>query len=167
MGRAKLPASLQKGNTWSKEQLQQLDALEQEMRGKDDVVDEVPEHLDDFAKVYYGYLIDNLKESKIPISNLDKPMIEMTADCLSKIYQCQVAIKEQGLVVRKVDRGGNESLAPNPHIKIQHDYQAKFIQASSTLGLTPSARSTLASMQMDNREEEQDEVINLIKSLKE
>ena len=52
MGRAKLPASLQKGNTWSKEQLQQLDALEQEMRGKDDVVDEVPEHLDDFAKVY-------------------------------------------------------------------------------------------------------------------
>ena len=28
MGRAKLPASLQKGNTWSKEQLQQLDALE-------------------------------------------------------------------------------------------------------------------------------------------
>ena len=60
MGRAKLPASLQKGNTWSKEQLQQLDALEQEMRGKDDVVDEVPEHLDDFAKVYYGYLIDNL-----------------------------------------------------------------------------------------------------------
>ena len=54
----------------------------------------------------------------------------------------------------------------NPHIKIQHDYQAKFIQASSTLGLTPSARSTLASMQMDNREEEQDEVMQLIKSLK-
>ena len=85
MARNKLPASLQKGHTWSKEQLEQMDRLEQEMRGKDDVIEEVPEYLDDIAKIYYQFLVDNLKESKVPLSNLDKPTIEMVADALSKI----------------------------------------------------------------------------------
>lgn len=167
MARNKLPASLQKGHTWSKEQLEQMDRLEQEMRGKDDVIDEVPEHLDDIAKIYYQFLIENLKESKVPLSNLDKPTIEMVADALSKIYQCTLAIKEQGLVIKKYDKNGNENLVANPHIKIMHDYQNKFNQMASTLGLTPSSRSSLASMQIENKVEEQDEVLNLIKSLKE
>lgn len=167
MARNKLPASLQKGHTWSKEQLEQMDRLEQEMRGKDDVIDEVPEHLDDIAKIYYQFLIENLKESKVPLSNLDKPTIEMVADALSKIYQCTLAIKEQGLVIKKYDKNGNENLVANPHIKIMHDYQNKFNQMASTLGLTPSSRSSLASMQIENKVEEQDEVLSLIKSLKE
>ena len=75
MARNKLPASLQKGHTWSKEQLEQMDRLEQEMRGKDDVIEEVPEYLDDIAKIYYQFLVDNLRESKVPLSNLYKPSI--------------------------------------------------------------------------------------------
>ena len=155
MARTKLPAKLQKGNTWSKEQLAELDRLEREMGGNDDIIDEIPEHLDEFGKVYYKYLIKNLRESKIPVSNLDKPTIEMVADCLSKIYQCQVAINEQGLTTTKIDKNGNEALVANPHIKIMHDFQAKFIQMSSTLGLTPSARSTIASIRMSNVEDDQ------------
>ena len=167
MARNKLPASLQKGHTWSKEQLEQMDRLEQEMRGKDDVIEEVPEYLDDIAKIYYQFLVDNLRESKVPLSNLDKPTIEMVADALSKIYQCQLEIKEKGLVTKKYDKNGNENLAPNPHIKILHDYQNKYNQMASTLGLTPSSRSSLASMQIESKQEKQDEVLSLIKSLKE
>ena len=166
MARTKLPAKLQKGNTWSKEQLAELDRLEREMGGSDDIIDEIPEHLDEFGKVYYKYLIKNLRESKIPVSNLDKPTIEMVADCLSKIYQCQVAINEQGLTMKKIDKNGKEVLVANPHIKIMHDFQAKFIQMSSTLGLTPSARSTIASIRMNNAEDEQDNVMKIIKNLK-
>lgn len=168
MARTKLPASLQKGNTWSKEQLEQLDALEKEMSGKDDVVDEVPQHLDVYAQIYYKYLVENLRESKIPISNLDKPTIEMVADSLSKIYQCQLAIKEQGLTINKTDKNGNVNIAPNPHIKIMHDFQAKFIQMSSTLGLTPSARSTIASINLNSNNEnseDKSELDALIKKL--
>ena len=95
MARTKLPAALQKGNTWSKEDLDKMDRLEREMIGSDDAIEEVPDHLDEYAKIYYQYIIENLKTSKIPLSNLDKPTIEMVADCLSKIYQCQIAIKEQ------------------------------------------------------------------------
>ena len=155
MARTKLPATLQKGNTWSKEQLEELDKLEREMGGKDDIIEEVPEHLDEFGKVYYRYLVNNLRESKIPVSNLDKPTIEMVADCLSKIYQCQVAINEQGLTMTKLDKNGKEVIVANPHIKIMHDFQAKFIQMSSTLGLTPSARSTIASIRMNSVDDEQ------------
>ena len=167
MGRKKLPSALQKGHTWSKEDLEKIQRLEEEMRGKDDIIDEVPEHLDDIAQIYYSFLIENLKESKISLSNLDKPTIEMVADALSKIYQCTLAIKEQGLVIKKYDKNGNENLVANPHIKIMHDYQNKFNQMASTLGLTPSSRSSLASMQIESKQEEQDEVLNLIKSLKE
>lgn len=166
MARNKLPASLQRGHTWSKEDLEQMDRLEQEMRGKDDVIDEVPEHLDDIAKIYYQFLIENLKESKVPLSNLDKPTIEMVADALSKIYQCTLAIKEQGLVIKKYDKNGNENLAPNPHIKILHDYQNKYNQMASTLGLTPSSRSSLASMQIENKQEQEDPVLQILQELK-
>ena len=165
MARNKLPASLQKGHTWSKEQLEQMDRLEQDMRGKDDVIEEVPEYLDDIAKIYYQFLVDNLRESKVPLSNLDKPTIEMVADALSKIYQCQLAIKEQGLVIKKYDKNGNENLAPNPHIKILHDYQNKYNQMASTLGLTPSSRSSLASMQIENKQEQEDPVLQILQGI--
>ena len=143
-----------------------MDRLEREMIGSDDAIEEVPDHLDEYAKIYYQYIIENLKTSKIPLSNLDKPTIEMVADCLSKVYQCQIAIKEQGLTVEKTERNGAVNHVANPHIKIMHDYQAKFIQMSSQLGMTPSSRSSLASMQVESKVEEQDEVMQLIKSLK-
>ena len=169
MARTKLPATLQKGNTWSKEQLEELDKLEREMGGKDDIIEEVPEHLDEFGKVYYRYLVNNLRESKIPVSNLDKPTIEMVADCLSKIYQCQIAINNEGLITTRTDKNGNKITSANPHIKIMHDFQAKFIQMSSTLGLTPSARSTIASIQInnveDNYSDEKERLDNLVKKL--
>ena len=69
MARTKLPAALQKGNTWSKEDLDKMDRLEREMIGSDDAIEEVPDHLDEYAKIYYQYIIENLKKSKIPISN--------------------------------------------------------------------------------------------------
>jgi phage terminase small subunit len=43
----------------------------------------------------------------------------------------------------------------------------KLTQLTSRLGLDPSSRSTLASLHVENKEEEQDEVMQLIKSLKE
>ena len=92
-----------------------MDRLEREMIGSDDAIEEVPEHLDEYAKIYYQYIIENLKTSKIPLSNLDKPTIEMVADCLSKVYQCQIAIKEQGLTVEKTERNGAVNYVANPH----------------------------------------------------
>ena len=169
MARPKKPASLQTGHTYSKAQLEEMARLEEDMCCSDDVVNIVPDYLNEYAKVYYRYLIDNLKESGINVCNLDRPLIETTADCLSKIYQCQIAINNEGLITTRTDKNGNKITSANPHIKIMHDFQAKFIQMSSTLGLTPSARSTIASIQInnveDNYSDEKERLDNLVKKL--
>ena len=167
MARPKKPASLQTGHTYSKSQLEEMARLEEEMCASDDVVYLVPEYLNEYAKIYYRYLIDNLKESGIKICNLDRPLIEATADCLSKIYIARKELDEQGLVIKKIDKNGNEQLTTNPYVKIHLDYMSKLTQLTSRLGLDPSSRSTLATLQIESKEEEQDEVLNLIKSLKE
>lgn len=166
MARTKLPSAVLKGNTYSKSELDQLKRLEEEMMGSDDALDIIPEQLDDYGKVYYQYIVENLRSSKIPIANLDRSTITMVADCLSKIQQCNEYINEVGLVVEKTERNGAVNWVANPMIKTMHDYQAKYIQMSSTLGLTPSARSTLASMQLEQKAEDEDEVLNILKELK-
>ena len=167
MARPKKPANLQTGHTYSKSQLEEMARLEEEICGNDDVVYLVPEYLNEYAKIYYRYLVDNLRESGVKISNLDKPLLETTADCLSRIYVARKAIDEQGMVLKKIDKNGNEQLVTSPYVKIHLDYMTKLTQLTSRLGLDPSSRSTLATMQLENKEEEQDEVLNLIKSLKE
>lgn len=167
MPRPKKPANLQRGHTYSKSQLEEMARLEEEICGNDDVVYLVPEYLNEYAKIYYRYLVDNLRESGVKISNLDKPLIETTADCLSRIYVARKSIDEQGMVLKKIDKNGNEQLITSPYVKIHLDYMTKLTQLTSRLGLDPSSRSTLASMQIENKEDEQDEVLNLIKSLKE
>ena len=166
MARRKLPAAVLKGNTYSKSELEQLQRIEEEMLGFDDALDEVPEQLDDIGRIYYEYILNNLRETKIPICNLDKNTIILVADALSNIYKCQLDIKKRGLLVVKTERNGAENLAPNPSIKIMHDFENKYIQLSSQLGMTPSARSTLASMQLEQKAEDEDEVLNILKELK-
>ena len=43
----------------------------------------------------------------------------------------------------------------------------KLTSLTSRIGLDPSSRSTLAGMQIESKQEEQDEVLNLIKNFKE
>ena len=116
--------------------------------------------------MYYVYLIENLRSSKILLSNLDKPILEQCCDCLSKIDQCRIAIEEQGLTLTKVDKYGNVNIVPNPHIKIQEQYQTKFLQISSRLGLDPSSRSALAMTHFENKEKENDPVLSVLSQLK-
>ena len=62
MARPRKPANIQTGHTYSKSQLEEMSRLEEEMCSNDNIVDIVPEDLNDIAKIYYRYLIDNLKE---------------------------------------------------------------------------------------------------------
>ena len=170
MARPKKPAHLLNSHGYSKEQLEEMKRLEEEMCGNDDIVGVIPEDLNDIAKIYYRYLIDNLRNSGVKISNLDRPLIETTADCLSRIYIARKAIDEQGMVMEKIDKNGNKQLVSNPYVKIHLDYMNKLTQLTSRLGLDPSSRSTLASIQINgsiNNEvsDEENELNALVKKL--
>lgn len=166
MGRPKKPASLQTGHTYSKAQLEEMARLETEMCSSDDAVYTVPEYLNEYAQIYYRYLIDNIRESGIKICNLDKPLVETTADCLSRIYIARKFIDENGMVMNKIDKNGNQQLVANPYVKIHLDYVSKLAQLTSRLGLDPSSRSTLANIQLESKQEEEDPVLTILKELK-
>ena len=87
MSRQKSPANLKTGNTETKKQKMERAKVEAILKGRDDMVHDVPEYLDELAKVYYQFLLDELGSANI-LSNLDTPLLEQTADCLSKIRQC-------------------------------------------------------------------------------
>ena len=165
MPRIAKPACMKQGHKLSKEQLAQLDNLEREMLSETKLVFETPDYLDDYANIYYKYLIDNLKESKIPICDLDKPLIEHTATCLSIIHRCDLALKVEDLVIDKVDKYGNVQRIANPYLKIRKESKAEFNQSASRLGLEPSSRSAIASAQIQNVSEQSTPLMQILNGL--
>lgn len=162
MARQKKPASLKQGKSESKEQLAYRDQIEQQLLGNADKISTIPEHLNDMAQVYYQFLITELEISGI-LSNLDIPLLEQTADTLSKIRDCDDALNEQGLVIEGIDRYGQTFAKENPYVKIKMAYLNQFRNLSNQLGLSPSSRASLAAKQIEQKEEEEDPVLKILR----
>lgn len=161
MARARKPASLKAGKSETKEQLLVREEIEQQLLGSDDKVNIVPEHLDPLAQVYYEYLVNELEISGL-LSNLDIPVLEQTADALSKIRQCDEDLNAKGLVISKTDRYGHENDVENPHVKIKMAYLNQFRSLANQLGLSPSSRAALASKKIEAKEEAEDPLLQII-----
>ena len=161
MSRQRMPASLKTGNTETKKQKEERHAVEQSMRGGDDLVYHVPQHLDELAKMYYVFLIEELKNTEI-LSNVDIPLLEQTADCLSKIRECDDLIKQLGLFYEEEDRYGNKKVVENVAVKTKLNLLTKYGQFSNSLGLSPSARASLASKKIEAKANESDPLLQIL-----
>ena len=166
MGRMKAPAICKKGNSESKEQLRQRAELENRLKGNDDAIYKIPEHLSKSEQIYYSFLIEEMKELNI-LSNLDTFLLEQTANCLHIMRQCDDNIRINGILVQKIDRFGNIEDKPNPAIKIKLDYQTKYATLCNQLGLSPASRATLAGRQAEVKAEEADPLVQALKALNE
>jgi P27 family predicted phage terminase small subunit len=162
MARARKPASLKAGKSETKEQLAVRESIEQQLLGGTDKVAIVPEHLDELAKVYYEYLVSELEISGL-LSNLDIPVLEQTADSLSKIRDCDEHLNEEGLVITRTDRYGHENVIENPYIKIKMAYLNQFRSLANQLGLSPSSRAALAGKKIEEKEKEEDPLLQILK----
>ena len=151
MAMPRKPASLKKGNTESKEMLKERELLEEKLRGNDNLLEEVPAHLDEYAKEYYVFLIEELKESGL-LCNLDIPTIANAADCVSKMIECDNIINRDGLIEVSYDKFGTPIKKENPAIKTKHNYMTKYVQLSNALGLDPSSRASLAAKKIEAKE---------------
>lgn len=161
MGRPKKPASLKKGNSESKEQLQERAELEENLMGSVDLIDTIPEYLDDLAKFYYKFLITELEISNI-LSNLDIPLLEQTSDCLSKMRQCDEILNRDGLIIDLIDRYGTQTIKEHPAVATKQKYLNQFRALSTQLGLSPSSRAQLAGMKVGEKEEEEDQLLKIL-----
>lgn len=162
MSRPKMPASLKKGNTETKKQKKERANIEAVLKGNDDKVFEIPEYLDDLAKIYYKFLLEELGSANI-LSNLDTPLLEQTADCLSKIRQCDDMINTQGLFYMEEDRYGHERLVENVAVKTKLNLLTKYGQFANSLGLSPSARASLASKKIEEKEKQDDPLLQILR----
>lgn len=165
MARSRKPASLKKGKSETKEELKVREEIEKQLLGGTDKIGIVPNHLNDLAKVYYQFLVTELEISEI-LSNLDIPLLEQTADTLSKIRECDDNLNAQGLVINGTDRYGHEFQKENPYVKVKMSYLNQFRNLANQLGLSPSSRASLASKKIEAKEEAEDPLLQIIQGNK-
>lgn len=162
MARPRKPASLKQGKSESKAQLLIRAEAEQSLMGSADLLQEIPDHLDELAQDYYRFLVTELEISDI-LSNLDIPLLEQTADCLSKMRQADAIINEEGLILEQLDRYGNSQIKEHPAVSIKQKYLNQFRALSTQLGLSPASRAQLAGMKIEKKEEEEDPLLKVLR----
>lgn len=157
------PAKLKKGKSETKAELEERAEVEKSLQGNTDLISNIPEHLDELAKEYYRFLIEELEISNL-LSNLDIPLLEQTSDCLSKMRQCDEIINREGVLHVTEDRYGNELLKEHPTVNTKQKYLNQFRALSTQLGLSPASRAQLAGMKIDAKEESEDAVLIALRS---
>lgn len=163
MPRPKKPATLKQGKSESKEQLKERAMYEESLKGNTNLFKDIPQHLDELAKLYYLFLVTELEISDI-LSNLDIPLLEQTADCLSKMRKADEYINNEGIIISTVDRYGTDIQKEHPAIAIKQKYLNQFRALSQQLGLSPASRAQLASMKIEAKEESEDALLQILKS---
>lgn len=160
-GRPKKPASLKKGKSESKAQLKERASLEENLKGSNSSINNIPEYLDDLAQAYYKFLISELEIGDI-LSNLDIPLLEQTSDCLSKMRQCDEILNRDGLIINIIDRYGTQTIKEHPAVATKQKYLNQFRALSTQLGLSPSSRAQLADMKVGKQEEDEDQLLKVL-----
>ena len=161
MARPRKPASLNKSKKYTKAEKAEMAAMEEELKGDDDQVKDIPNHLDEMAKQYYAFIVTELEVSDL-LSNLDIPLIEQTADCLSKMRQADEIINEEGIMIIEFDRNGNEVRKEHPMVGTKQKYLNQFRAVFTQLGMSPSSRASLALINLENNQKDQDPLLNLL-----
>lgn len=155
MVKPKTPASYRQdsgGNHHNKEQLKQMKDIEDNLKGSDNLLDEAPEYLSEIGKEYYYFIVGELKDRGI-LSNLDKPLIEQTADCLDKMFIADSILNEEGMFIDVINSRGEKQLKEHPAVKTKQAYLNQFRFCSGQLGMSPSARAQMAQFKIEAKEE--------------
>ena len=132
MARQKKPACLKQGKSESKAQLQQRQQIEEMLSGDDELVYSVPQNLDSKGQIFYKFIVDELRHSNI-LTNIDIPLLEQTADCLSKMRECDILIEKMGLFYEELDRYGNKKIVENVAMKTKLNLMTKYNQLCNYL----------------------------------
>lgn len=156
------PGSLQTGNSKNKKQKMEQHEVEMSMKGNENLIDMVPKHLDPMAQQYYIFIVEELRASGI-LCNIDIPLLEQTADCLSKIRQCDDLINSLGLFYEEEDRYGHKRVVENVAVKTKLNLLTKYTQFCTQLALSPSSRAAIASKTIEAKEQSEDPLIQILK----
>lgn len=154
MARPYKPIALSTGKI-SKEDKEKRKKIEESLRGKSDKLLKPPRNLTKGAKKYFKEIVNNLEESEI-LGNGDIGIVTITAMTRDKIDYLETLIKTSS------DIEDIKSL-----IKLQSTLNKDLKGFYNDLGLSPTSRSRLASLQGEKMEQEEDPFLQALKQLKE
>jgi len=155
MVKYKTPASYREesgSHHHNKDEIRRMKEIEAELRGSDNLLDEAPEYLSEVGKKYYYFIIEELKDREI-LSNLDKPLIEQTADCLDKMFIADSILNKEGMFIEVINSRGEKQLKEHPAVKTKQAYLNQFRFCSGQLGMSPSSRAQMGQMKMEAKQE--------------
>lgn len=151
------PLNLSKKH-YTKKEIEKKKKAEEKLKGNNDLVYKVPKQLrSNKEKELYSLMVEELRPSNI-LNNLDINMLIQTVNALIQMEEAKRLIKLHGQVIVKEDG----SLQKNPAITIYKDFYSIFYQCSTALGLNPTSRSKLATLNQEEAEEANDELKKIL-----
>jgi P27 family predicted phage terminase small subunit len=156
MARSSKPVDLQAAHL-TKEEYSKRKQAEEKLKGNDSLVYKPPKTLSNEEKKLYRFIVKELQSSNI-LNNLDITILETTVDAIVRMQECKQILNEYGLVTTKEDG----TLVRNPASTIYKDYNAIFNKCCMEIGLSPSARSKLAVLNVKNEQEKQDPLLQVL-----
>lgn len=122
-----------------------------------------PESLDPIGIKYYVYILNKLQVSGV-LTDLDKPILTQTAECLSLMDQATKQLHYQGIVQKQVDKNGNITYKENPAVGIHNKYLTQFNKLGSQLGMSPSSRAQITAVNIDQAMQDNDPIKQILNS---
>ena len=134
---APLKSITQMRGTMSKKKLADRRDMEESLFTYQELVDQPPAWLDDYAVTEWQRIVPLLKKD-IPVSELDAALIASHCQAYSDIQKAAELVQEQGMMVETTD-----SVKANPAVKMKLDATNQMIRIDDLLGLSVYSRAKL------------------------
>lgn len=133
---------------------------EDNLKGEKAISNRPPPYLCNKGKKIYKNIINSLPEDFL--NNTDEYVVSIIADSLAKMQECQEIIKKEGLLVEYTNTAGATNIDQNKAVLIYQKYCEIFKKYIGEIGLSPSARSKMAIIMNESKENEQDPLLQVL-----
>ncbi|MBW9154870.1 phage terminase small subunit P27 family [Clostridium tagluense] len=147
------PIALQNGHI-SNEAIEERQIAEDKLKGSTKVNMKAPKELSKNGKKLYKNIIELLPEGFL--NGGDTFVVSIVAEALDRMSVSQVKINADGLFSEEGDE--------NNAVKTYERYSKIFEKFSAKIGLSPKDRSALAILMLNDKDNNEDELLNILKS---
>lgn len=154
-----LPVGLKRGSI-TKEIFEKRQNVENKLKGVNILSKTPPSHLCKQGKKIYKNIVSSMP--KDIFNNTDEYVVSIVADSLARMQECQEIINREGLIVEYTNSAGATNYDQNKAVLIYQKYCEIFKKYIGEIGLSPSARSKLAIINMEQSQQDQDPLLKIL-----
>lgn len=163
MARPRKPAGSKSGHGESETERKEQQEREAFYGGGFEDIDSPSETLNERGKKYYLYILGKMRASNV-LTDLDKPILTQTAECLSMMDEATEDIHKRGVTYETIDNKGMSVVKENPSVGVHNKYLTQFNKLGSQLGMSPSSRAQITSVNIDEAMEKADPIKQILGS---